>query len=94
MDFGIARAATDPGLTQTGTAMGTYKYMAPEQFTGDEVTYRSDVYALACVLNECLTGSPPYQADSIERMIAAHLLEPPPGPANCDLEGFRRPWMR
>jgi len=81
VDFGIARAATDPGLTQTGTAMGTYKYMAPEQFTADEVTYRSDVYALACVLNECLTGSPPYQADSIERMIAAHLLEPPPRPS-------------
>jgi serine/threonine-protein kinase len=81
VDFGIARAATDPGLTQTGTAMGTYKYMAPEQFTGDEVTYRSDIYALACVLNECLTGSPPYQADSIERMIAAHLMEPPPRPS-------------
>jgi len=81
VDFGIARAATDPGLTQTGTAMGTYKYMAPEQFTGDEVTYRSDVYALSCVLNECLTGSPPYQAASIERMIAAHLMEPPPRPS-------------
>jgi serine/threonine protein kinase, bacterial len=81
VDFGIARAATDPGLTQTGTAMGTYKYMAPERFTADEVTYRSDVYALACVLNECLTGSPPYQTDSIERMIAAHLMEPPPRPS-------------
>jgi serine/threonine-protein kinase len=81
VDFGIARAATDPGLTQTGTAMGSYRYMAPERFTGDEVTYRSDVYALACVLNECLTGSPPYQTDSIERMIAAHLMEPPPRPS-------------
>ena len=81
VDFGIARAAADPGLTQTGTAMGTYKYMAPERFTGDEVTYRSDIYALACVLNECLTGSPPYPADSIERMVAAHLMEPPPRPS-------------
>jgi serine/threonine protein kinase, bacterial len=81
VDFGIARGATDPGLTQTGTAIGTYKYMAPERFTGDEVTYRSDVYALACVLNECLTGSPPYQTDSIERMVAAHLMEPPPRPS-------------
>src|ERR1700744_2529246 len=81
VDFGIARAATDPGLTQTGTAMGSYRYMAPERFTGDEVTYRSDIYALACVLNECLTGSPPYQTDSIERMIAAHLMEPPPRPS-------------
>lgn len=58
VDFGIARAASDPGLTQTGTAVGTYNYMAPERFTGDEVTYRADIYALACVLGECLTGGP------------------------------------
>ena len=81
VDFGIAHAAADPGLTQTGTAMGTYKYMAPERFTGNEVTYRSDIYALACVLGECLTGSPPYRADSIERLVAAHLMEPAPRPS-------------
>ena len=81
VDFGIARAATDPGLTQIGIALGTYNYMAPERFTGDEVTYRSDIYALACVLGECLTGSPPYRADSVERLIAAHLLEPAPRPS-------------
>ena len=69
VDFGIARAATDPGLTQTGTAIGTYNYMAPERFTGNEVTYRADIYSLACVLCECLTGSPPYRADSIERAV-------------------------
>ncbi|HWY00862.1 MAG TPA: serine/threonine-protein kinase PknD [Mycobacterium sp.] len=81
VDFGIARAATDPGLTQSGIALGTYNYMAPERFTGDEVTYRSDIYALACVLGECLTGAPPYRADSVERLIAAHLLEPAPRPS-------------
>jgi serine/threonine-protein kinase len=81
VDFGIARAAADPGLTQTGMAMGTYKYMAPERFTSDEVTYRADIYSLACVLAECLTGSPPYRTDSIERAIAAHLTEPPPRPS-------------
>lgn len=81
VDFGIARAATDPGLTQVGTAVGTYNYMAPERFTGREVTYRADIYSLACVLGECLTGAPPYQADSIERLIAAHLLEPAPRPS-------------
>src|SRR3984957_14743529 len=52
VDFGIARAATDQGLTQTGMAMGTYKYMAPERFTDNEVSYRSDIYSLACVLDE------------------------------------------
>jgi serine/threonine protein kinase, bacterial len=81
VDFGIARAATDPGMTQTGMAMGTYKYMAPERFTRDEVTYRSDIYSLACVLGECLTGSPPYRTDSVERLVAAHLMEPAPRPS-------------
>jgi serine/threonine protein kinase, bacterial len=81
VDFGIARAATDPGLTQVGTAVGTYNYMAPERFTGDEVTYRADIYALACVLDECLTGAPPYQSDSVERLVAAHLLDPVPRPS-------------
>lgn len=81
VDFGIARAATDPGLTQTGTAVGTYKYMAPERFGADEVTYRSDIYSLACVLNECLTGVPPFRVDSVERLITAHLMEPPPRPS-------------
>jgi serine/threonine-protein kinase len=81
VDFGIARSGNDQGLTQTGMAMGSYKYMAPERFTGNEVTYRSDIYALACVLGECLTGTPPFQADSIERLVAAHLMEPAPRPS-------------
>jgi serine/threonine-protein kinase len=81
VDFGIARAADDPGLTQTGTAMGTYNYMAPERFTGDDVTYLADVYSLACVLAECLTGSPPYRAGSVERAVGAHLTAPPPRPS-------------
>ncbi|OBA83641.1 serine/threonine protein kinase [Mycobacterium sp. 1164966.3] len=81
VDFGIARAATDPGLTQTGTAVGTYNYMAPERFGDTEVTYRADIYALACVLDECLTGSPPYSAKSVERLIASHLMEPAPRPS-------------
>ncbi len=81
VDFGIARGAADPGLTQTGLAMGTYNYMAPERFSADEITYRADIYSLACVLGECLTGSPPYVSDSVERLIAAHLMQPPPRPS-------------
>lgn len=81
VDFGIARAAHDPNLTQSGMAVGTYNYMAPERFTGDDVTYRADIYALACVLGECLTGAPPYRADSVERLIASHLMEPVPRPS-------------
>ena len=71
------RPRADPG----GDRGGTYNYMAPERFTGDEVTYRADIYALACVLGECLTGAPPYQSDSVERLIAAHLLDPVPRPS-------------
>ncbi|OBJ82546.1 serine/threonine-protein kinase PknD [Mycobacterium asiaticum] len=81
VDFGIARAAHDPNLTQSGMAVGTYSYMAPERFTGDDVTYKADIYALACVLGECLTGAPPYRADSVERLIASHLMEPIPRPS-------------
>lgn len=93
-DFGIARAATDPGLTQFGTAIGTYYYMAPERFTDDTVTHSADIYSLACVLSECLTGSPPYRADTIERLVAAHLTKAPRHPANCAPGRFRPPWIR
>ncbi|MEB3061803.1 serine/threonine-protein kinase PknD [[Mycobacterium] zoologicum] len=81
VDFGIARAAADPGLTQTGMALGTYNYMAPERFRGGEVDYRADIYSLACVLSECLSGQPPYRAETIERLVASHLMEPAPRPS-------------
>ena len=67
VDFGIANATTDEKLTELGTAVGTYAYMAPERFTNDEVTYRADIYALACVLHECLTGSQPYPGRQRQR---------------------------
>ena len=81
VDFGIASATTDEKLTQLGTAVGTWKYMAPERFSNDEVTYRADIYALACVLYECLTGSPPYRADSASVLVTAHMMDPIPQPS-------------
>jgi serine/threonine kinase PknH len=78
VDFGIASATTDEKLTQLGTAVGTWKYMAPERFSNDEVTYRADIYALACVLYECLIGSPPYRSDSASTLVTAHMLDPIP----------------
>ena len=81
VDFGIARAATDEKLTQIGGAVGTWKYSAPERFTDAEATQSVDIYALACVLHECLTGSPPYRADSAGMLITAHLMEPIPLPS-------------
>jgi serine/threonine protein kinase len=81
VDFGIASATTDEKLTQLGTAVGTWKYMAPERFSNDEVTYRADIYALTCVLHEALTGSPPYRADSASTLVTAHLMDPIPQPS-------------
>ncbi|OBI19064.1 serine/threonine-protein kinase [Mycobacterium sp. E2497] len=81
VDFGIASAKTDEKLTQLGTAVGTLKYMAPERFSSDEVTPRADVYALACVLYECLTATPPYPAESTGVLVAGHMMQPIPKPS-------------
>ncbi|OPE51314.1 serine/threonine protein kinase, partial [Mycobacterium intermedium] len=80
VDFGIASATADEKLTQLGSTIGTLYYMAPERFAEEEVTYRADIYALACVLYECLTGQPPYRGDQLVVM-AAHLNQPVPRPS-------------
>ena len=73
-DFGIARALTAAAhgdLTQTGLAIGTFTYMSPEQATGDrEVDPRSDVYGLACVTYEMLTGEPPHRGTTSGAILA------------------------
>ncbi|MBE1547135.1 serine/threonine-protein kinase [Mycobacterium sp. OAS707] len=81
IDFGIARAAEATKLTSTGATIGTLAYMAPERFTTDSTDARADIYALTCVLHECLTGSQPFPGDSLERQITNHLTMPPPRPS-------------
>jgi serine/threonine protein kinase len=81
IDFGIARAADATKLTSTGATIGTLAYMAPERFTTDGTDARADIYALTCVLHECLTGSQPFPGDSLERQITGHLTLPPPRPS-------------
>lgn len=81
IDFGIARAAGQTSMTATGNVIGTWAYMAPERLSTDKSDARADVYALACLLHECLTGSQPFPATSLERQIAAHIAEPPPRPS-------------
>ncbi|RMI35159.1 serine/threonine-protein kinase [Nocardia stercoris] len=80
IDFGIARAAGESGLTSVGGAIGTLAYMAPERFSSGAADARSDVYALACVLFELLTGRTPFQGP-MEQQIAGHLSLNPPYPS-------------
>jgi tetratricopeptide (TPR) repeat protein len=80
-DFGIARAAaqaTGEELTRVGTAVGTPKYMAPEQAGGESVNFRSDLYSLACVLYEMLAGDAPYTGPSAHVIIVRSTLGPAP----------------
>ncbi|MGH7733634.1 MAG: serine/threonine-protein kinase PknH/PknJ, partial [Gemmatimonadales bacterium] len=84
IDFGIAHDAAATRLTSTGMMVGTLAYMAPERFTAGIADARSDVYALACVLYECLTGATPYPGDSMEQQIAGHLTLDPPKPSSMN----------
>jgi serine/threonine protein kinase len=78
VDFGIAETAGDTRLTGAGTKIGTLNYMAPERFTEKPTTAAVDVYALAGVLYESLTGEMPFASDSLEHLLAAHITLPPP----------------
>ncbi len=78
IDFGIARAAGQTGLTSTSSVIGTWAYMAPERVTAGQTDARADVYALACVLYECLTGRQPFGGGSLEQQIGGHIALPPP----------------
>jgi ABC-type amino acid transport substrate-binding protein/tRNA A-37 threonylcarbamoyl transferase component Bud32 len=84
IDFGLARTAGDVGMTTAGSTMGTLAYMAPERFEGGPIDARADIYALTCVLYECLTGVRPYPADSLEQQIAGHMVSAPPRPSATD----------
>jgi serine/threonine-protein kinase len=81
VDFGIAEARGDTRLTTAGTPIGTMNYMAPERFGNQEATSAVDVYALACVLYEALTGDSPFARDSLQNLVGAHLASPPPRPS-------------
>jgi serine/threonine-protein kinase len=77
MDFGIARLATrTEGVTQAGMVVGTPEYMAPEQFLGDDVDARADLYAAGAVLYECLTGRLPHTAETPIVLITKVLEQP------------------
>jgi tetratricopeptide (TPR) repeat protein/predicted Ser/Thr protein kinase len=64
MDFGIARSAYLPGMTQTGALVGTPEYMSPEQAKGEKLDERSDLFSLGVILYELLVGTSPYHSDT------------------------------
>lgn len=76
--LGVGEAITGGVVSPTDSSAERWKYTAPEQLTNADTDYRVDIYALACVLYECLTGLSPYRADDAEKMIAAHVSNPIP----------------
>lgn len=72
-DFGIAQAVGDENISRT--------YMVPERFTTGRVGPQTDVYSLACVLYECLTGQPPFESEDAGELKRAHMLAPAPRPS-------------
>jgi len=78
-DFGLTKRVTShTGSTRDGGWVGTLGYVAPEQIRGERLDARADVYALGCVLYHSLAGVPPYQRESDEATLWAHLNDDPP----------------
>jgi serine/threonine protein kinase len=77
-DFGVAKGVGYTVLTRTGLMVGTLDYLAPELIRGQCATTASDVYAFACLVCECLVGSPPFSSRPMFEVGYAHLNEPPP----------------
>ncbi|MEU6177794.1 Stk1 family PASTA domain-containing Ser/Thr kinase [Streptomyces coeruleorubidus] len=88
MDFGIARAMGDSGMTMTQTAavIGTAQYLSPEQAKGEQVDARSDLYSTGCLLYELLTVRPPFVGDSPVAVAYQHVREEPQAPSVFDPE--------
>lgn len=88
MDFGIARAMGDQGMTmtQTSAVIGTAQYLSPEQAKGETVDARSDLYSAGCLLYELLTGRPPFVGDSPVAVAYQHVREAPLPPSHHDPE--------
>jgi serine/threonine protein kinase len=77
-DFGLTKAPGGSGLTEEGQFLGTIDYVSPEQARGGDATHCSDIYALAGVLCECLTGEVPFPRPTEPAVLYAHMSDPPP----------------
>jgi serine/threonine-protein kinase len=79
-DFALAKDRDASILTKPGQALGTMDYMAPEQIRGAEASGATDLYALGCIMCECLSGSPPFGDQEGMRILWSHLQDEPPDP--------------
>jgi serine/threonine-protein kinase len=70
----------EQGLTAVGVAIGTPEYMCPEQLMGEVVDARADLYAAGCVMFECLTGHPVFEAPTLTALVVKHIEEEPKDP--------------
>jgi serine/threonine-protein kinase len=77
-DFGLARDPDGVALTAPGQVLGTIDYMAPELLDGERVGAATDIYGLACLAVETLTGTVPYLRDTDAATMYAHIVDPPP----------------
>ncbi|MEU7066756.1 serine/threonine-protein kinase [Streptomyces sp. NPDC046161] len=78
-DFGLTKKSLSlTGFTSVGQFVGTLDYVAPEQISGKPVDGRCDVYSLGCVVQEMLTGAPPFQRDEDMALLWAHQFDQPP----------------
>ncbi len=79
-DFGLAKDTQGSLLTLPGQALGSMDYMSQEQIRGEQVSAASDIYALGCVMYECMCGRPPFAHVQGMRVLWAHLQDEPPDP--------------
>lgn len=87
IDFGIVRFETTGEqsgrtLTNPDAILGSPTYMSPEQCRGERITFSSDIYSLGCVMYECITGTPPFEGDSVLETMYKHMTEPAPSLAS------------
>ena len=80
-DFGLAKGRSYTILTRPGQVLGTAEYLAPELVRGERATPATDIYALGCMVCECLTGKTPFSDKTLAQVVIAHLDEDPPDPS-------------